>query len=239
VRLTRALVGSFPRVRGGQRGPGRWLVRPGLIPARAGRTVCRVGAGDLAGLIAARAGRTRRPRGVTAAVRLIPRACEADIVTVVAVRRWWGLIPRVRGRRPAPGIHNVRRGLIPACAGRTRASSRSTIWCRAHPRECGADGVDTGVWPIRYSSFRIRGALVAHYIETTCQRGSSPRAGRTPATVGDWRRAGAHPRVRGGLQTVAGRHPRGRLIPACVSASPENWFWHGFRDLTRHGSLGE
>ena len=109
--------GSSPRVRG-KRGEfrGRWW-RVGLIPACAGKTS---------------SGRTT---GVTSGAH--PRVCgENGLIT-----RFWGGVggssPRVRGK-PARSASDVfLRGLIPACAGKTKMSILTARRLRAHPRVCG------------------------------------------------------------------------------------------------------
>ena len=110
-------AGSSPRVRG-KRDETRGKYRAtGLIPACAGKTF--FGEGAL------RCGRAH------------PRVCGENPRFLDATRRVSGSSPRVRGKlhdsNPAP----LKRGLIPACAGKTRPERRRRTRSKAHPRVCG------------------------------------------------------------------------------------------------------
>ena len=170
--------GSSPRVRGkldvlrGQR------PRPGLIPARAGKT----GAARPA---------TRTPRAH-------PRACGENEVAGAVIPVARGSSPRVRGKPGVAGLEPARAGLIPARAGKTpwRAPTRAATW--AHPRACGENRSSTETPPPRRgSSPRVRGKLGAHRHQPRRGRLIPARAGKTgaPATASTPR--AAHPRACG------------------------------------------
>ena len=138
-----------------------------------------------------------------------------------------------RERHATPGY-----GLIPACAGKTPASSPNTCACRAHPRVCGENAVN---FPRRHSlqgsSPRVRG-------KRTPPRPKDPSEGLIPACAGKTPRppcarpvGRAHPRVCGengasqaSMTAGPGSSPRVRgkrsarvqivgehgLIPACA-----------------------
>ena len=113
--------GSSPRVRGKRASNLRRRGLDRLIPACAGKT--------------ASSERSRSPR------RAHPRVCgenaaensDKDVVT--------GSSPRVRGKHSIRFPNRSRRGLIPACAGKTWRESDSPAIGWAHPRVCGENTV--------------------------------------------------------------------------------------------------
>ena len=153
-----------------------------------------------------------------------------------------GSSPRVRGKPVCERRASASRGLIPACAGKTFASTPVVTSHWAHPRVCGENlklvagrGRRTG------SSPRVRGK--PHVVEALV-----PPVGLIPACAGKTWCTGAgasscraHPRVCGennlrirSLPSVIGSSPRVRgkrgttrravtwagLIPACAGKTP-------------------
>ena len=136
----------------------------------------------------------------------------------------------------SPGSGEPR--LIPACAGKTRTTSRTVVWSTAHPRVCGENALveASPLAPIG-SSPRVRGkqrrrenggsdtGLIPACAGKTCRgsrfsraRTAHPRVcgenvvGHAPGPV----ISGSSPRVRG-KRTARRAHPRRpRLIPACA-----------------------
>ncbi len=173
--LDEAPWGSSPLVRGGLAGdsvPGRLR---GLIPARAGRTLAHDD--------------THRQNGAH------PRSCGADVDEVDEVVVLQGSSPLVRGGRMQGRVHQRRRGLIPARAGRTGLTNCPLRFGTAHPRSCGADyQVQPGDTLMSGSSPLVRGGLRFLLAPITCLGLIPARAGRTviaPLSVGS---TSAHPR---------------------------------------------
>ena len=121
-----AAWGSSPLTRGG-RIVGDWVsLRPGLIPAYAGRTV--------------------KWWQIVATCGAHPRLRGADILLMWRFGAVWGSSPLTRGGLRTRSQRRQRRGLIPAYAGRTRSA-----WCGgrhswAHPRLRGADQKRTSTY---------------------------------------------------------------------------------------------
>ena len=93
-------VGSSPRVRGKHRRPSCLRKRTGLIPACAGKTF--------------------HVSNAVSLERAHPRVCGENGCFVDVGTRESGSSPRVRGKRRFAKRERNRRGLIPACAGKTR-----------------------------------------------------------------------------------------------------------------------
>ena len=114
---SRPVAGSSPRVRGKHQRSVRGHQRPGLIPARAGKT------------------QARARTACTSSAH--PRACGENMVRVARYADNLGSSPRVRGKR-GPWAHvGVRGRLIPARAGKTKQSKTHYVGAWAHPRACG------------------------------------------------------------------------------------------------------
>ena len=149
-----------------------------------------------------------------------------------------GSSPRVRGKPRGRPRHPVRRGLIPACAGKTR---RTPARCRrqwAHPRVCGENfGSIRKINGGKGSSPRVRGKRVGAEGRVRARRLIPACAGKTrhsvrfdirctahPRVCGENRSGtqksgfalGSSPRVRGKLERCDGRRGMWRLIPACA-----------------------
>ena len=211
-------AGSSPRVRGKPLPVAQGPPRGGLIPACAGKT-----------------------RGAGLQVQdgpAHPRVCGENALRMPRKRAKGGSSPRVRGKRRTRVPEGERGRLIPACAGKTAATSERACSVTAHPRVCGEnltiDGVD--YWADG-SSPRVRGK---HHrqsrrrehqrlIPACAGKTSGPRAAKPPPR--------AHPRVCGENRndstqsaTTRGSSPRvrgkrrhrwrdpchWRLIPACA-----------------------
>ena len=133
--------GSSPRVRGKpgvRHPPGR---PPGLIPARAGKTLA--------------------TPAMLVCLGAHPRVCGENTRGRTLSRPVPGSSPRVRGK-PRAGLQEAaRRGLIPACAGKTRETLAWPDVRWAPPRACGENllaawqaALSTGTSP------RLRGKSV-------------------------------------------------------------------------------
>ena len=153
-----------------------------------------------------------------------------------------GSSPRVRGKPLGLLFAGIASGLIPACAGKTRAMRARARSPAAHPRVCGENVLSRPDHrAARGSSPRVRGKplelggldadgrLIPACAGKTRTRPHSPgRAGAHPRVCGEnlpgdqppRPALGSSPRVRGkrGLQ----RRPRGfaGLIPACAGKTP-------------------
>ena len=136
--LEAGLVGSSPRVRGE-------------------RTVSD-GSDQTVRIIPACAGRTPYPLLPPHPSTDHPRVCGANDVDRVMREIGNGSSPRVRGERRRISVGFRGRRIIPACAGRTAATSRRGWREPDHPRVCGANvGFITGTLVPAGSSPRVRG----------------------------------------------------------------------------------
>ena len=172
------LAGSSPLARGGPAGQAPGRVRPGLIPARAGRTVgcC--------------------PERTNS--RAHPRSRGADGAWAEVQRSIQGSSPLARGGPPSVEGGEPEVGLIPARAGRTSPRCAGTSRARAHPRSRGADdGSPSMRSPIQGSSPLARGGLRS-MTDHDAPTGLIPaRAGRTTCCIVRRTTSRAHPRSRG------------------------------------------
>ena len=109
--------GSSPLTRGKLGGLGGLCVRPGLIPAHAGKT-------RPSTMPRARSGAHPRSRG--------ENRCGQPPVSLSS-----GSSPLTRGKRSGSADHSKYAGLIPAHAGKTAPSMGAAQLCRAHPRSRG------------------------------------------------------------------------------------------------------
>ena len=116
--LTQA--GSSPRVRGKRHGPADAALPGRLIPACAGKTTT--------------------PEVKREPSRARPRVCGENRCGGRRRCRGGGSSPRVRGKPVARAAVDAASGLIPACAGKTRAVQVLADQRLAHPRVCGENG---------------------------------------------------------------------------------------------------
>ena len=255
----RTLSGSSPRVRGKPDSPNLGDITAGLIPACAGKTrrgwarasgsaahprVCgenlarlRSKAAD-AGLIPACAGKTSRRSSLTGCCRAHPRVCGENVKKKLVDWVLSGSSPRVRGKLHRVAQAHQRRGLIPACAGKTHDNRIPLVVTEAHPRVCGENQViTTACAQLPGSSPRVRGKL-GRSGGLSLSPGLIPAcAGKTGGNPQGSAKDRAHPRVCGenggehvGVFVAEGSSPRvrgkrhidtrvrvgGGLIPACA-----------------------
>ena len=194
-----AATGAHPRSRGAD-----WRVR-GRVPcvkgssplARGGPfalTACLI----VGGLIPARAGRTTASGTCRRCGRAHPRSRGADYADLEQGSPEWGSSPLARGGRGAARQHPLRRGLIPARAGRTSSTRPRATPSWAHPRSRGADSsysvrprITVGSSPLARGGPRPR-------LRVRARLGLIPaRAGRTERRWGVDLVVRAHPRSRG------------------------------------------
>ena len=83
------------------------------------------------------AGKTMRGRPAAVRVPAHPRVCGENIARVMRLMGGYGSPPRVRGKRPRRRHAQRRRGLTPACAGKTSPPGPRSGRSAAHPRVCG------------------------------------------------------------------------------------------------------
>ena len=208
--------GSSPLTRGKRDRIGSCRYEARLIPAHAGKTLCRGWHCH---------GRGAHPRS---------RGENSPCTTSWLIRL--GSSPLTRGKRHEVRGQGCAAGLIPAHAGKTgRWRSRSGVWT-AHPRSRGENGeVEIPEWRLDGSSPLTRGKRVERGANLIHIRLIPAHAGKTPSTCPADRRSRAHPRSRGendedasGGVGEAGSSPltrgkraprtggscRGRLIPA-------------------------
>ena len=153
-----------------------------------------------------------------------------------------GSSPHARGARGRGGHHDVRSGIIPACAGSTCWRARCRCSCRDHPRMRGEHYLDGSTdRRLTGSSPHARGALGGP-VDAVVVGGIIPAcAGSTTARIGSRCAGWDHPRMRGehfdqiDSQSERGGsspHARGaraklirvlvgrRIIPACAGSTP-------------------
>ena len=130
--------GSPPRVRGKQGSHVKCGNRQGITPACAGKT-------DVLAVI-----------GIL--VRDHPRVCGENCEPLHAEKGGQGSPPRVRGKREHGILGELRRGITPACAGKTRRPRQMRQSARDHPRVCG-ENVFQCIFPCLFTGSppRVRG----------------------------------------------------------------------------------
>ena len=225
-------LGSSPRVRGKRDDDLAHPCGARLIPACAGKT----------------SPSPANPRRT----RAHPRVCGENPQIPDDLLAGGGSSPRVRGKRRARLHEGRRRGLIPACAGKTSGGRWGSGRRRAHPRVCGENARLSSIVTSRAgSSPRVRGKHVRR-----ADRGDGcglipACAGKTPRSWWGWTWRRAHPRVcgengkvekvahnaQGSSPRVRGKRPRPcpwpwvrRLIPACAGKTKQrSHVWSGER----------
>ena len=148
--------------------------------------------------IPARAGKTMRRARTPPSCRAHPRACGENIRPGWPSQPGHGSSPRVRGKPPVVRESRDLGGLIPARAGKTAATSTSTIEGAAHPRACGENVFwATSALLCLGSSPRVRGKLRG-FAALVARAGLIPaRAGKTLLQRLARARDSAHPRACG------------------------------------------
>ena len=168
--------------------------------------------------IPARAGNTTRWRVRSCITSVHPRAGGEHGSASGLTQLQSGSSPRGRGTLPRGCSRAPSRRFIPARAGNTPGTSRTTSRSSVHPR-AGAEHPSSH--PAAYSgngsSPRGRGTPLSGLLDACCDRFIPARAGNTPASCGSSlplpvhpRAGGEHSPVRGGLGGLSGSSPRGR-----------------------------
>ena len=116
-----------------------------------------------------------------------------------------GLIPACAGKQLRRDVRSARLGLIPACAGKTSPTIRCGSRSKAHPRVCGENIPIEHVKIHDYgSSPRVRGKQGAARRDLPTERLIPACAGKTDAPIHWNRHRQAHPRVCGENVTLCG-----------------------------------
>ena len=150
--------GSPPRVRGKHTGRTVNVKRRGITPACAGKTLF---------------GGNRPFR-----YRDHPRVCGENRILAQFVPACPGSPPRVRGKRTRTRVMSGRRGITPACAGKTYQQEALRTEGRDHPRVCGENKIAFVVAAlVEGSPPRVRGKPAVAVLERV-------EVGITPACAG-------------------------------------------------------
>ena len=170
--------GSSPLTRGKPRELCIEKIAQGLIPAHAGKTPSPITGASSTGAHPRSRGENRGWGGGP--------ACDL------------GSSPLTRGKRPDPCVARVRRGLIPAHAGKTRDSVRGLLDLRAHPRSRGENVASVAsVASVAGSSPLTRGKLCRDRIPKEAYGLIPAHAGKTVDRAQRRETLRAHPRSRG------------------------------------------
>ena len=130
--------GSSPHVRGAPRqAPERLIPAGGSSPHVRGAQSGGQHGNRQCGIIPACAGSTRSSFCPLPARRDHPRMCGEHSACVVVTSGDTGSSPHVRGARCRCRLRQLRRGIIPACAGSTECMILTIMLTRDHPRMCG------------------------------------------------------------------------------------------------------
>ena len=195
---SRPITGSSPRGRGKRHRTAPQRDRRRLIPARAGKTP----------------GST--PSACTPSAH--PRAGGENSSSVNGKFARQGSSPRGRGKHNEVADRLAASGLIPARAGKTRATGRLPVAPAAHPRAGGENApATTRIARPGGSSPRGRGKLSEASLSDLNARLIPARAGKTRSPGRRLPRRRAHPRAGGENwipdqmdETICGSSPRGR-----------------------------
>ena len=171
-------LGSSPHVRGARR---LWSVF-----------------GSVTGIIPACAGSTRSTTARSPGIRDHPRMCGEHWQCPPKPAWSSGSSPHVRGAPIRRWFSRWTKGIIPACAGSTDASSRSTATSRDHPRMCGEHlDAEFMLASTSGSSPHVRGARWPH-LHAIVESGIIPAcAGSTSVFRVRFAMQGDHPRMCG------------------------------------------
>ena len=194
-------VGSPPRVRGKRRSASRLRSKPGITPARAGKTQQTV----LALLL----------------LRDHPRACGENDPLPPAANCKMGSPPRVRGKLSCRCAEWALSRITPARAGKTLLR-RAELWTYSdHPRACGENQprgnlLDNGSG----SPPRVRGKRPAGRSSDGRSRITPARAGKTPSAMRCIASAMDHPRACGENEILIHRRRAAAGSPPRVRGKP-------------------
>ena len=170
--------GASPLTRGK-----RGLRRPG--PARAGR-------------IPAHAGKTHPPPGCPRRARAHPRSRGENRSAPNRAESRGGASPLTRGKPQCAESSRIKRGRIPAHAGKTPGHNHARRALRAHPRSRGENQGGQGGCPgPRGASPLTRGKRVEGFHEEFREGRIPAHAGKTPGGYFTFEADWAHPRSRG------------------------------------------
>ena len=131
-----------------------------------------------------------------------------------------GSSPHARGARPGDPRRDAPGGIIPACAGSTRARRRAPTSRRDHPRMRGEHWMHrTPRNRVEGSSPHARGAL--HVVDARLNaRGIIPAcAGSTRCRWSGSIVQGSSPHARGALAEIVGLGTTAGIIPACAGST--------------------
>ena len=136
---------AHPRSRG-ENGSSSISVRRnrGSSPLTRGKLCTSTLRGTCGGLIPAHAGKTHTAAPNSRLSRAHPRSRGENMSMHENLGSWSGSSPLTRGKPRPQGRQARRQGLIPAHAGKTRASSRRRTGIRAHPRSRGENSDGSG-----------------------------------------------------------------------------------------------
>ena len=200
-------VGSSPRVRGKHERL--------LHVARGGR------------LIPACAGKTRPHMGSALIPWAHPRVCGENTSSASVIWSQRGSSPRVRGKPDPLRPPRHRRGLIPACAGKTGIVGQLEVDDGAHPRVCGENTArPSRLWPGWGSSPRVRGKPCVSFSGRQGAGLIPACAGKTRAIPSARSHVGAHPRACGeNAGRLANTAPHAGSSPRVRG---KRWAWDRF-----------
>ena len=229
-RRTRLGTGAHPRSRGENTAAGLPAAGVGgSSPLTRGKPPRRSPPKSRPGLIPAHAGKTRTAQGRPSSAGAHPRSRGENPIEPLNEEAEAGSSPLTRGKQGSAAMSLMKKGLIPAHAGKTTRGASCRDRGRAHPRSRGenGDGLHEG-HDLRGSSPLTRGKLVDG---VNCDRATGlipAHAGKTTAVSTGGPTSRAHPRSRGensnrGCSTVdqRGSSPltRGKLAPMLLHLS--------------------
>ena len=135
-----------------------------------------------------------------------PRACGEHERLFYLIQIIGGSSPRLRGTRSLDRARMASRRFIPAPAGNTAPSARSSAWSAVHPRACGEHINRISIKRKKNgSSPRLRGTLPRTGSRDTSCRFIPASAGNTNCVVGSFVPSTVHPRA-------CGEHKIGLII---------------------------
>ena len=221
--LKQFITGSSPLTRGKRVDEQAANVRPGLIPAHAGKTSVMTmhgGAsrahprsrgenwgGDACGVVAAGSSPLTRGKRSSLTDRQTPRPAHPrsrgeNSTASGTVVRGTGSSPLTRGKLLQPCYSLVTGGLIPAHAGKTPAGRGGGAGARAHPRSRGENGGVHRLWRGEEGSSPLtRGKHADVPVDFILGGLILAHAGKTAGHGQAPCAAGAHPRSRGENKT--------------------------------------
>ena len=139
----------------------------GSSPLTRGKPSAHACVDEDSGLIPAHAGKTARSHTMSSRVRAHPRSRGENAAATHTPPIRDGSSPLTRGKRGLSATLRVRRGLIPAHAGKTSNAEMKPAWCVAHPRSRGENSggceppqLPRGSSPLTRGKRRTRGREV-------------------------------------------------------------------------------